>query len=77
MAVSEKTGWFSGRTKPRRVGVYETQHGFQYWANDVWYGYAPSVDNAYNCGPRGKKYVSRYQSPKWRGFTTKQHKGKT
>jgi hypothetical protein len=65
----KKTPWFQPNVKPVREGVYETQHGFQWYSPESgqWFGYGYNIDSADD--NFGSGYVSMYQCPKWRGLT--------
>lgn len=67
----KKTGWFKRGTKPVRTGVFETEHGYQHFhkKSKVWGSYCSDPKSAADM--RG--VASYYQSPKWRGYASKQN----
>lgn len=71
--ASIKTPWFKRGTQPVHEGVYETEHGFQWYSPHSmrWFGYGSDVLAAQD--QFIVDYESGYQKPKWRGFTTKQN----
>ena len=69
------TPWYPPHIKPVHVGVYETDAEpndfpgsgscYQYWDGSLW-GYCSDKTDFFLCPNDG--YVSRYQSPRWRGL---------
>lgn len=75
--MSKMTPWFPSKTKPVRVGVYETQWycvdewdcGFSYWNGSQWANGIESPESAYFY----KNWIGgAVQNKKWRGFTEEQ-----
>ena len=69
------TPWFPARTKPVRVGLYETDalrsskgiRRYQHWDGVRWGGFAQDLEAAFN----NRVFASEWQHPKWRGLAKK------
>ena len=67
------TRWFPGKTKPVRIGIYETDprgystRCFQYWSGEFWGMACTNPLTANKSGHRNRP--SSCQNDKWRGLT--------
>ncbi len=70
--MSALTGWFDGKVRPVRPGVYQrsTRHGgavYAMWDGKLWRRFSGGIDSAAK-----QKQRSLFQDLAWRGFTSDQ-----
>lgn len=69
------TGWYDGKQKPVRVGVYERDYGtlslsfnyYAYWDGKRWYCATARARDAYQSRKVHFDWPSRHQKLPWRG----------